>query len=141
MNRLIIYGLGDFAKTMRYYFAKDTDYTVVAFCADKNYINQDELDGLPVVPFENIENIYGNDEYKMFVAVGYSRMRARKLMYEKARNKQYEMASYISPLANVDPQLSNPAAMSRNTPRPKPTNVTILSNVIRFIFSLPWPRR
>ena len=45
MNRLIIYGLGDFAKTMRYYFAKDTDYTVVAFCADKNYINQDELDG------------------------------------------------------------------------------------------------
>ncbi len=105
MKRLIIYGLGDFAKTMRYYFAKDTDYKVVAFCADKNYINQDELDGLPVVPFENIENIYGNDEYKMFVAVGYSKMRARKLMYEKARNKQYEMASYVSPLANIDPSV------------------------------------
>jgi UDP-N-acetylbacillosamine N-acetyltransferase len=105
MKRLIIYGLGDFAKAMRYYFAKDTTYQVVAFCADKNYISQDELDGLPVVPFENVENVYHNDEFTMFVAIGYSRMRARKLMYDKARNKRYEMANYISPLANVDPSI------------------------------------
>ena len=105
MKSLIIYGLGDFAKAMRYYFAKDTDYQVVAFCADKNYINQQELDGLPVVPFENIENIYCNNKFTMFVAVGYSQMRARRLMYERATNKQYKMANYVSPLANVDPSV------------------------------------
>ncbi len=102
MRKLLIYGLGDFARAMRYYFEKDTDYRVVAFCADQHFIKQNEFDGLPVVPFENIQDIHQPDECKMFVAVGYSKMRARKSMYEKAHNKKYKFANYISPLANVD---------------------------------------
>jgi len=103
MSKLVIYGLGDFAKAMRYYFEKDTVYRVVAYCADSPYINQNEFDGLPVVPFEDVQDIFPNDDYKMFVAVGYSKMRVRKAMYVKACSKNYTMVNYISPLANIDP--------------------------------------
>jgi UDP-N-acetylbacillosamine N-acetyltransferase len=103
MSKLVIYGLGDFAKAMRYYFEKDTDYSVVAYCADSQYINQNEFDGLPVVPFDDVQVIFPNDYCKMFVAVGYSKMRARKAMFEKACNKNYTLVNYISPLANIDP--------------------------------------
>ena len=93
---IIIYGNGEFAKQMQYYFNIDSKYNVVAFCADKQYIEELEINGLPVVAFENIKKIYSNTKYKMFVAIGYSSMRNRKKMYEKAKNKGYILVNYIS---------------------------------------------
>lgn len=103
MTNLIIYGLGDFAKMMRFYFERDTEYRVEAFCADSPFIKSNTFDGLPVVAFEEIQNVYPIDKFKIFVAVGYSNMRARKAMYVNANNKNYTFASYISPSANIAP--------------------------------------
>ncbi len=102
MMKLVIYGLGDFAKAMRLYFERDTEYRVEAYCADRSFIDKDKFDGLPVVAFENVQKVYPSDKFKMFVAAGYSNMRARKAMYINAYNKNYTFVNYISPLANVD---------------------------------------
>lgn len=93
--KLVIYGIGPFAKLLHYYLTNDSDYEVVAFCADEAYIKEKEFCGLPIVAFEDVEDIYKPKEYKMLVAVGYSKMRNRKIMFEKAKAKNYVLVNYI----------------------------------------------
>ncbi len=100
--KLVIYGNGDFAKLMYYYFSEDSDYEVCAFCADESYIKEDELIGKPVLSVNNIEKNFPPSEYKIFVAIGYSNMRARKKMYDKVKNKGYQCINYISSKAIID---------------------------------------
>lgn len=115
---LIIYGLGDLGRLMRYYFESDSSYKVVAYCADAKWIEHDVLDGLPVIPFETIETAYPADKYDLFVAAGYKNMRARKKMFLAAENKGYVLANFIS--SNVKYDTSNTIGK----------NVVILSNVV-----------
>lgn len=93
--KLVIYGIGPFAKLLHHYLTNDCEYKVVAFCADEAYIKEKEFCGLPVVAFEDIENIYSPKKYKMLVAVGYSVMRNRKIMFDKAKSKNYKLINYI----------------------------------------------
>ncbi len=103
---VVIYGIGPFAKLLHYYLTNDSNYEVVAFCADEAYIKEKEFCGLPIVAFENVEDIYKPKEYKMLVAVGYSKMRNRKIMFEKAKSKNYVLINYIhSSVINHDIKL------------------------------------
>lgn len=95
--KIIIYGIGPFAKLIYEYLTNSNEYEIVAFCADKEYIIGKELCNLPIIAFEEIENIYNPQYYKMLVAVGYSEMRNRKLMFEKAKAKNYTFINYIHP--------------------------------------------
>ncbi len=95
-QKIIIYGAGDFGKLMLYHFSHDSDYEVVAFCLDQQYINAESFCGLPVISFETIENCYPANDYSMFVAIGYSRMRNRSIMFNKAKNKKYKLINFIS---------------------------------------------
>ena len=39
MNKLVIFGIGDLAGLLYYYLNNDSNYEVVAFCVDKQYLN------------------------------------------------------------------------------------------------------
>lgn len=102
MEQVIIFGTSIMAEVIYYYLMKDSPYEVVAFTADRNFIEQEEFLDLPVVPFEDIEKFYPPDRFKMFVAVGYqkvNKVRARK--YEEAKEKGYTLISYVSSKAMV----------------------------------------
>lgn len=101
-KKLIIYGIGETAQIAYEYFTHDSDYEVVAFTADKEYIKESSLYNLPVIPFENIEEEYSTGEYEMFAAATYNQLnRVRAIMYKKAKAKGYKLASYISSRAFV----------------------------------------
>jgi UDP-N-acetylbacillosamine N-acetyltransferase len=102
--KIVIYGIGDFAKQMHYYFNNDSPFDVVAFAADKQYISESELDGKPIVAFEDVQKTYPPHSYQMFVAVGYASMRQKRIMYEKAKHLGYTFVNYISTSANIDKQ-------------------------------------
>lgn len=99
---LIIYGIGEFANLMHHYFASESDYNVVAFCVDKKYLKAKTFNNLPVVDFEGVDIAYPPQCNNMFVAIGYSEMRNRILMYEKAKLKSYKLVNFISGKSNVD---------------------------------------
>ena len=103
--KLIIYGVGEFAKLVRYYFEYETEYKVVAYCLDEQYIENDMFDNLPVVGFDLLEDEYSNTSHKVFIAVGYKNMRVRKLLFEKVQEKNYTMASFISKNVLRDPSV------------------------------------
>lgn len=99
---IIIYGKGDFAKLMYHYFDTDSSFKVVAFCVDKEYLNNDKFCNLPLISFEDLETKYPVDRFKAFVAIGYSNMRAKKIMFDKIKSKNYECINYISSKAIID---------------------------------------
>lgn len=101
-RKLIIVGDSAFAEIAHEYFDADSDYTVVGFSVEAAYLKQSELHGLPVVPFETLEQHFAPDEHEVFVATTYTqlnRLRARLSAQAKARG--YKLASYVSSRAFV----------------------------------------
>lgn len=97
MKKLIIFGSGDIAQIAKYYFTIDSDYEVVAFTLDSDYIKESEFDGLPIIPFEEIEQKFDPSEYYFFAALSYSQMnKLRERKVNEAKAKGYNIASYIS---------------------------------------------
>ncbi len=99
---LVIFGTGDIAQLAHYYFRTDSDYEIVAFTVDANYIRESEFCGLPVVAFEEITKKYPPDSYDFFIALSYSKLNAvRKEKYIAAKEIGYKLVSYISSHATV----------------------------------------
>ena len=57
MKKVIIFGTGDLAKLIRKYLTRDSPHEIVAFTSHQEFINEKNIDGLPVIPFEKIEDI------------------------------------------------------------------------------------
>jgi sugar O-acyltransferase (sialic acid O-acetyltransferase NeuD family) len=130
-DEVVIFGNGDFARTADIYLSADSPYTVAAFTVNERYLDCAELNGRPVVPFESILESHPPDRYSMFVAIGFSRVnRARREIYEKAKERGYRLISYVSSQANriVEPELGdNCFVFEANVIQP---NVRIGDNVI-----------
>lgn len=101
-KRLLIFGSGDLAQLAQYYFSTDSDYEVVAFTLDAEYIESDKCCGLPLVAFDQVSEHYAPDEHTMFVALSYSRLnQVRKEKYLAAKSLGYSIASYVSSRASL----------------------------------------
>lgn len=101
-QKLVIYGIGETAEIVADYFIHDSDYEVVGFTVDRQFLEADSLMGKPVIPFEEIDSVFNTDEVEMFVAASFSRLnRVRASMYQKAKAKGYRCASYVSSNAFV----------------------------------------
>ncbi|WP_024931126.1 acetyltransferase [Methylophilus sp. OH31] len=101
-KRLVIFGTGDIAQLAHYYFTNDSEYQVVGFTADSAYIEKNDFCDLPVYPFEQLESHVKPSDTSIFVALSYSKLNeVRKEKYLTAKQKGYEIASYISSKATI----------------------------------------
>lgn len=101
-HKLIIVGDSAFAEVAYEYFTYESDYEVVAFSVEKAYLKRSELLGVPVVPFEDLEERYSPKEHKIFVALTYLKLNTvRTRLYREAKAKGFTAISYISPRAFV----------------------------------------
>ena len=96
MKNLVIFGTNDFGRLLKYYIEKDDNRKVEGFTVNRNYIQEDEFLGVPVVPFEEIESKYSPEKYEILIAIGNSKMNdVRKNVYMQCKEKGYTVASYI----------------------------------------------
>jgi len=94
---VVIFGTGDVAQIANFFFKRDTNWQVLAFTVDKAYIKEKKLEGLPVIPFEEIEKQFPPNQVKIFVALSYSKMnKLREAKYMEAKKKGYSFVSYVS---------------------------------------------
>ncbi|MEM4297262.1 MAG: acetyltransferase [Nitrososphaerota archaeon] len=101
-RKLIIVGDTGFAEIAYEYFVHDSEYKVVAFSVERDFIRKETLFGLPIVPFEKVEQYYPPKDHYFFVAATYTQLNGlRKRLYLEARRKGYLPASYISSRAFV----------------------------------------
>jgi sugar O-acyltransferase (sialic acid O-acetyltransferase NeuD family) len=104
--KIIIFGNTEMAALHHFYLTHDSPHEVIAFTVDRDYIKEDTLYGLPVVPFEEVESIYPPGEYKMRIAIFYNRLnKLRAEKYYQAKAKGYELINYISSKAIIWPGL------------------------------------
>ena len=98
-KKLIIVGAGEFEHIAYEYFTDDSEYEVVAFAVEEQYLKEttDEETGLPIVAFEKLQGIYPPNLYETFVAVTYVKLnRARRKLYRQCKQMGYTCASYVS---------------------------------------------
>jgi len=101
-KKLVILGDSAFAEVAYECFTHDSEYEVVGFSVDSAFLNRDQLFGLPVVPFEEINKFFDPSEVEFYAALVYSQLnRLRTRFYEAAKANGYRPASYISSRAFV----------------------------------------
>jgi sugar O-acyltransferase (sialic acid O-acetyltransferase NeuD family) len=100
-KKIVIIGTTTNARLAKWYFDNDSEYEVVAFSVNKEFITEKFWLGLPVVPFEDLENIFSPAEYFAFVAIGYRKMnKIREKMYIESKRKGFELPNYVSSKCN-----------------------------------------
>jgi sugar O-acyltransferase (sialic acid O-acetyltransferase NeuD family) len=105
LRKVVLFGNARFAETNHFYLSQDSPYEVAAFTVDRAHIQQPELLGRPVVPFEEITRDYPPEEYLMAVPLGLKRvnqLRAEK--FQQAQAKGYRFVSYVSSRAVTWPE-------------------------------------
>lgn len=101
-KNLLIIGDSAFAEVAYECFTHDSEYEVVGFAVESQYLKKKELFGLPIVPFEQIEEHFNPSEIEFYAALVYSQLnRLRTRLYQTAKSKGYRPASYISSRAFV----------------------------------------
>jgi sugar O-acyltransferase (sialic acid O-acetyltransferase NeuD family) len=96
-KKLILFGDSAFAEIAYEYFTYDSEYEVVAFTVSQEFLKKDNLMGIPVIAFEELENLYKPGLYEMHIALVYNNLnRIRIKFYNEAKEKGYILANYIS---------------------------------------------
>ncbi|MBE1161910.1 acetyltransferase [Dyella acidiphila] len=99
---LVLVGAGEFAQIACEYFRHDSDYDVVAFSVERQYLTHATLAELPVLPYEDLEAYYPPSEVQLFVAVPASQLnRLRARLYQDGKRRGYQFATYVSSRAFV----------------------------------------
>ena len=102
---VVIFGNRDMSQLSHYYLTNDSDHKVVAFCLDGAYIKENNFCGLPVVPFEEIENSHTKDNHEFFAPLYASEM--NKLRFNVCNKiKEKGVGSQIN-MNEISPQLIN----------------------------------
>ncbi|HXA41127.1 MAG TPA: acetyltransferase [Phenylobacterium sp.] len=131
MRDVVIFGMGQVAEVIHHYLTEEGGRTVVAFTVDAAFRTADEVLGVPVVDFEDIERRYPPETHEMFVAVSFKGVnKLREAKVAEAEGKGYALTSHLSPRASAWSKLvmqPNTIIMENNVIQPF---VTIGRNVI-----------
>jgi sugar O-acyltransferase (sialic acid O-acetyltransferase NeuD family) len=105
-SRLVLVGDGETALLAHDYFRRDTAFEVAGFSVEAAYLTTSTLLGLPVAPFETLETRFSPQTHCAFIAVSYTQLnRLRRRLFDAAKTKGYQLCSYISPHANIAPDV------------------------------------
>jgi sugar O-acyltransferase (sialic acid O-acetyltransferase NeuD family) len=96
-SQLVIVGDSLFAEIAHEYFEHDSDYEVVAFSVEQEYLRGDSFRGLPVLPFERLHEQVDPKACSVFAAITYGQLnRLRTRLANDAAARGFRLASYIS---------------------------------------------
>ena len=105
-KKLIIFGTGEIGSLARFYFEHDSEYEVVAFCADDDFVKEAYFEGLPLVRFSLVKDRFPPETHEMHVALSYRKFnKIREEKYGAAKGAGYKLATYISTKAAIWPGL------------------------------------
>lgn len=102
MDKIIIVGNGICAIMMKHYI-EDTDFgEVCGFTVDEQYIKDATIECVPVIASKDILTICPPQDYKLILAIGYSKMGdVRKALFRKYKEMGYTFLNFIHPSAII----------------------------------------
>jgi sugar O-acyltransferase (sialic acid O-acetyltransferase NeuD family) len=101
-RKLVLLGDSLFAEIAHEYFEHDSEYEVVGFAVEREYLRRKEFLGLPVVAFEALEQHFDPADHAVYAALTYGKLnRVRTRLAADAKAKGFALASYVSSRAFV----------------------------------------
>ena len=101
MRNLIIFGDTPFAERLFKYISIEAKDKVIAFTQEKSFVSRKEIQGVPVVPFEELDEHF-NEEFEIIIGIGYTQMnQLKKRIYNMCKERKYKIETYISTNAIV----------------------------------------
>jgi sugar O-acyltransferase (sialic acid O-acetyltransferase NeuD family) len=105
VDKVIIYGNKSIAREAFFYLKYYSDYEVVGFTVDREYLESDSLLQLPVTPFDIVETAFSPSSHKILIAVGYvQNNKIRKAKYLRSKEMGYQLINFLSPKSIIHPE-------------------------------------
>lgn len=102
MRKVIIIGTSELSVCFYKSLIYEIEYEVVAFTVNREFIKDKVVEGLPVIPFEDLSEIFNMSEYEIALTIGYKKMNdIREYFYNECKRLGYKIMTYISPKAIV----------------------------------------
>lgn len=99
---MIIFGILDTAELAHFYLENDSEHEVVAFTLTREYLDKTSFKDLPIVAFEDLNELYPPEEYKLFAPMtGRNMNRNREKVFLEGKKMGYEFISYVSSKATM----------------------------------------
>ena len=105
-KKLVIFGNAEIASLAKFYFTHDSEYEVIAFTIDDKFIKETSFEGLPVIPFTEVNEIYPPNQFEMHVSLSYVKLNKLGRKYHQAKSFGYTLANYVSSKTTVWNDLS-----------------------------------
>ena len=105
MRNIVVFGTSDSSQLVKHYIDSDPAYSnfrIVCFTVDSEFIDKDEFEGLPVIDFLEILEKFPPEENLLFIPItgtGMNRVRMEK--YSQGKEMGYQFFSYVSSRATV----------------------------------------
>lgn len=101
-EKIIIFGIQDSSQLAKFYLDQEPEkYEVIAYCLNQEYITDKEFNGIPVIPFESVADLFSK-EIKFFAPLYASQANTvRQSVYENIKKLGFNMLTYINPHACV----------------------------------------
>lgn len=101
---LVIFGGTSFASLAAHCLQHDAGRHVLAFTVDRAYLGSGSMDGLPVLPFEDLPRHVPPGQCELLITLGYRRMNGlREERCVQAQAMGYALGSFVSRYARVWP--------------------------------------
>lgn len=102
MRNIVIFGDSSFAERISIYIREEKQDKLVAFTLDKDRITRTTIDGVPIIPFDELNRHLGINSFEIILGIGYTRMNdLREMIYNKCIELGYKVGSYVSSNAIV----------------------------------------
>jgi sugar O-acyltransferase (sialic acid O-acetyltransferase NeuD family) len=101
-NKVIIVGNSQTAELGLWYLQNDSEYQVVGFSVDGQYIKEDKFNNLPIFSYEDLETEFNSSEYNLFAPLYAKHMnKIRENIFLRGKQKGYNFISYKSSKATI----------------------------------------
>lgn len=95
-KKIIIFGAGEIAQLACYYFTHDSDFEVVAFVVDDEFLDAITFNGFPVIKKSQLLEKYPANMYCIHIALSYKKLnKIREEKYLEIKEMGYITPSYI----------------------------------------------
>lgn len=102
MTDVVIFGAGQIAEVAKAYIDAHGPDRVVGFTVDAAYRTSETVSGLPLVAWEELEQVFPPDRVKLLGPLSYRRMNElRRDRHLEGRRRGYGFASFIHPASHI----------------------------------------
>lgn len=103
LEKLILIGAHEVAREVRCFVEKYSLYEIVGYSVHRKFIKENTIDGLPVIPLEELDNFINRKTTKVFISISWGQRlnQVRKDIFNDLKAKGYSFANIIAPQAVI----------------------------------------